>query len=452
MLRQRFFRLGGGWAVPDRQLLERFAARHDEEAFAELVRRHGPMVLRVCQRTLRHAEDAEDAFQATFIVLGRKAASVAQPDLLANWLYGIAQRVAAKARSGAARRCARELPSIAHEYDFRSDREPRNEEDDWRPVLDEELNRLPDRFRAPLVLCYLQGKTSGQAAVALRCSVRTITSRLSRGRDLLRNRLARRGLALSGTALGALLARESAVAAVPSKLAAAAIRVAVLAAAGNAFSGAAVPTTAGLLAAAMLKGMTIAKIRLVAAVLLGALVLGGGTALVVSASRPGPTLAQGGSFALGASTDATTEDQLNPRPGATTVKFLGLQQLPDGIPLDFVMRAGKTPPNGKWAVWSCSLDTWREDTRTYPFTMQPTTATATVYFGLGEISGTYPTQADVHWFATVYSRYLASVCLVDITNQRRYLASRNGRSSPPPIVVSLPGVLTNGNWAGGPEW
>jgi hypothetical protein len=202
----------------------------------------------------------------------------------------------------------------------------------------------------------------------------------------------------------------------------------------------------------MLKGMTVAKIRLVAAVLLAALVLGGGTALVVSANRPSPTLAQGGSFALDANTDATAEDQLNPRPGATTVKFLGFQQLPDGVPFDFLVRAGKTPPNGKWAVWSCSLDTWREDTRTYPFTMHPTTATATVYFGLGEISGKYPTQADVHWFATVYSRYLASVCLVDITNQKRYLASRNGRAPPPPIVVSLPGVLTNGNWAGGPEW
>jgi hypothetical protein len=144
--------------------------------------------------------------------------------------------------------------------------------------------------------------------------------------------------------------------------------------------------------------------------------------------------------------------QLNPVPGAGVPKFLGLQSLPAGVPLDFVLRAGKPAPNGKWAVWSCPINTWGEGTNTYPFTMHPTNATVTIYFGLGEISNRYPTQGQVRWFATVYSRYLASVCLVDIRNQRRYLASQNGTPQPPPIVVNLPGVLANGNWAGGPKW
>jgi hypothetical protein len=211
---------------------------------------------------------------------------------------------------------------------------------------------------------------------------------------------------------------------------------------------------AAALAATALHSMAGAKLRVAVAAIAGALVLGAGTMASLRSGPHGEGVRVAGALpgTRGASTDATAEDQLNPRPGVTTVKFLGLQQLPDGAPFDHYVRAGKPPPNGKWAVWSCSLNTWAEDVRTYPFTMYPTTATVTVYFGLGEISDKYPTQADVRSFATVYARYIASVCLVNITNQKRYLASRNGSSPPPPIVVSLPGVLTNGNWAGGPEW
>src|SRR5262249_41068034 len=150
----------------DGQLLARFVDRHDEEAFAELVRRHGPMVLRVCQRVLGHAQDAEDAFQATFIVLARKAGTLARPDQLSSWLHGVAVRVACKARVGVSRHQARERLAGGPALDPFSPTDSAAE--DWRPVLDEELRSLPERFRAPVVLCYLEGKTSTEVAAALR--------------------------------------------------------------------------------------------------------------------------------------------------------------------------------------------------------------------------------------------------------------------------------------------
>jgi RNA polymerase sigma factor (sigma-70 family) len=186
----------GVGAPADQLLWDRFVARGDQVAFTDLVRRHGPMVLGVCRRVLRHPQDAEDAFQATFLVLARKARSVGQPERLSSWLYGVAYRTALKARSRALAR-RREVPVTDVSAPQPSD--PVLTE--VREALDEELNRLPERFRTPLVLCYLEGKSTQDAARELGCPKGTVLSRLARGRDRLRRRLVRRGLVLTGAAL-----------------------------------------------------------------------------------------------------------------------------------------------------------------------------------------------------------------------------------------------------------
>ncbi len=170
----------------DGQLLERFVRQQDEAAFAALVRRHGPMVLGVCRRVLDNAQDAEDAFQATFLVLLRKADSLGRPALLANWLYGVAYRTAMKARAGVLRR---------RHHERRAASAPRTEpaadagRDDSSALLEAGLHGLPDKYRAPLVLCYLEGKTNAEAARQLGWPVGSMSSRLARGRELLRERL-----------------------------------------------------------------------------------------------------------------------------------------------------------------------------------------------------------------------------------------------------------------------
>jgi RNA polymerase sigma factor (sigma-70 family) len=180
--------------LADDQLLRRFAAQQDEAAFRALVERHGPMVLEVCRRVLRNAHDAEDAFQATFLVLARKAAAISRPALLANWLYGVAYRVSAKARTSLQRRRVHERQAASM-----TPAEPPLDAawKEVRLVLDEEINRLPDKYRAPLVMCYLEGRTNQQAAQLLGWPAGTMSGRLREARDRLRQRLLRRGLALS---------------------------------------------------------------------------------------------------------------------------------------------------------------------------------------------------------------------------------------------------------------
>src|SRR5262245_12293223 len=174
------------------QLLEDYLSRREEAALAVLVRRHGPMVWRVCRRVLRNYHDAEDAFQATFLVLVRKAASIVPRKMVANWLYGVAHQTALKARATAARRRGRErqmadLPEPAG-----------TEQKLWRDLqtlLDEELSRLPDKYRAVIVLCDLEGKTRKDAARQLGCPEGTVAGQLARARAMLAKRLARHGLA-----------------------------------------------------------------------------------------------------------------------------------------------------------------------------------------------------------------------------------------------------------------
>ncbi len=242
----------GAAEASDGALLEQFLARRDEAAFADLVRRHGPMVLGLCRRVLGDGHDAEDAFQATFLVLFRRARALrGQRDSLAGWLYTVAYHVALKARSAAARR------RLEGQVDMpRTEAPPEQTWADLQPVLDEELNRLPDRYREPLVLCYLQGKTNEEAARLLRCPVGTVKSRLARGRDLLRGRLSRRGVTVAPALLGATLAR--ATASVPAPLVEATVRTALVLAGGKA--GAASLSVAAL-AEGVLKAMLAAQLR-----------------------------------------------------------------------------------------------------------------------------------------------------------------------------------------------
>jgi RNA polymerase sigma factor (sigma-70 family) len=171
----------------DEDLLRRFAREQDETAFAILVERHGPMVLGVCRRLLDNEHDAEDAFQATFLVLVRRADSLAHPELLGSWLYGVAYRTARKARTQAARRRQqeRQAASVATVDEPSTDLAWR----ELRSTLDDELNRLPDKYRLPLILCYLQGLTNEEAARRLGWPAGSMSYRLARGRELLRERL-----------------------------------------------------------------------------------------------------------------------------------------------------------------------------------------------------------------------------------------------------------------------
>jgi RNA polymerase sigma factor (sigma-70 family) len=186
--------LGGLEAEPstDRQLLLRFAADRDGAAFAVLVARHGPMVLGVCRRLLGDAHAAEDAFQAVFLVLSRKAATVAWRDSAGPWLHDVAHRVAGKIKVGAARRARRESTAARCHADQRQ--EPRTT-DALAVAVEEEVGRLPEKYRAPVVLCYLEGQTNEAAAAHLCWPIGTVAGRLARARDLLRRRLVRRGLA-----------------------------------------------------------------------------------------------------------------------------------------------------------------------------------------------------------------------------------------------------------------
>jgi RNA polymerase sigma factor (sigma-70 family) len=221
-------RLAGGGGLSDGQLLGRFIDGREEAAFAALLRRHGPMVLGVCRRLLRHAQDAEDAFQATFLLLASKAASVVKREAVASWLYGVAYRTALRAKVQGAKRRSRER--LVEEMPHREVAPA--EVQDWRPLLDRELNRLPEKYRAPLLLCDLEGRPRREAARQLRLPEGTLASRLATARRLLAKRLARRGVSLSGGALAVVLT-EAAPAAVPASLASSTVKAAVLVAAGQ---------------------------------------------------------------------------------------------------------------------------------------------------------------------------------------------------------------------------
>jgi len=234
-------------AMPDAHLLQRFLASRDDGAFAALVHRHASMVWSVCVRRLRHQQDAEDAFQATFVVLFRKAATIRPPGMLANWLYGVAQQIAAKAYAMNAKRHARQRTNATIEATANVEPDCGS---DLQPILDEELSRLPDKYRAVIVLCDLLGKTRSEAARQLSVPDGTVAGRLARARAMLGKRLARRGITLSSAAIGAALTEMHATAA-PASI----IAETVVAASGP------VSANVAILANGVIHTMLLAKLR-----------------------------------------------------------------------------------------------------------------------------------------------------------------------------------------------
>jgi RNA polymerase sigma factor (sigma-70 family) len=244
-----------GSRLSDSVLLRHFAEHRDEAAFAALVERFGPMVLGVCRRVVGDRHAAEDAFQATFLVLARKAPSLLHQELVGNWLWGVAYRTARRAKADAAR-------WHNHKGEIKANMAPDPVEEvmwrDLRPVLDEEIYRLPARYRQPFVLCYLEGKTNKEAAQTLGCPPGTVFTRLARGREILRGRLTRRGIALSSAALALAITHE-ATARVSTGLASSTIKAATLFAAGNMTAGVTASTQALTLADGALQAMSVSK-------------------------------------------------------------------------------------------------------------------------------------------------------------------------------------------------
>jgi RNA polymerase sigma-70 factor (ECF subfamily) len=243
------------------------------------VQRYGPLVLGVCRRLLRQEQDAEDAFQATFLVLARKAGSISQPERLGNWLYGVASRVSQKARAEAARRRARQQP-VTDMPTGQCDREA--DWEDLRQVLDDEVQRLPDKFRAPLVLCYLQGMKREEAAERLGWRAGAVKGMLERGRELLRPRLARRGVTLSIGSLAAILSGNALSAAVPAVLSDSTIKAALVFAAGKATAAG----SAAALAEGMLQAMFMYRVKWWLAVVFMLGLAGAGAGLLAFGGRP----------------------------------------------------------------------------------------------------------------------------------------------------------------------
>jgi RNA polymerase sigma factor (sigma-70 family) len=247
----------------DAELLECFAVQRDETAFEALLRRHGPLVWNVCRRVLVEEHAAEDAFQATFLVLVRKAKSVSNKVSLRSWLYGVALRIALRARQqeGLRRLRQQEMPARPS-----SDAETEAVWQDVRTILDEEIQRLPEKYRLPIILCYLEGKTNDEAAQLLNCPRGTLATRLSRARQRLRSRLLRRGLTLSTGTLAALLTDNAMSAVSPLLLTRQTAQVVLSASASSSIT---------LLAEGVLHTMSLNKIKASLAVVVMLAALGG---------------------------------------------------------------------------------------------------------------------------------------------------------------------------------
>ncbi len=284
---QALFTTGTVGSLADGQLLERFADHRDEAAFEALVERHGPMVLRVCRGVLADLNDADDAFQATFLVLVRRAGSIRKRDSLASWLFGIAGRVAARARVDAARRRKNEQAAARLEPCSASERDA----PDPGLVLHEELARLPEKYREAVVLYYLEGRSCEEAALRLKRPVGTIKARLSRARGLLRGRLGRRGVALPAGLAAVEFNAEAAPLAVPPALVRTTIEVVT-----RSTSAVGASACAGALARGVLRSMLFSRLKFVAvAVLAGVAVAGSAViarnahlAVVVAQAHAGP--------------------------------------------------------------------------------------------------------------------------------------------------------------------
>ncbi len=317
---QTLFDTGTVGGLTDRQLLDRCLKRQDpgsEAAFEVLVRRHGPMVLRVCRNVLRDWSDAEDAFQATFLVLARRGGSIRKRDSIESWLFGVACRVAARARVEAARRRAVERRG-AQAADAALGPPPDEEADrqELGPIVQEEVRWLPEKYRAPLVLCYWEGLTQEQAAAQLEIPLGTVRSRLARARDILRRRLGRRGLAsVAGIAAAGLdFATAGPIpVAVPDAWVAAAVKAVTsfTAGAGPAAAGA-VSASAALLARSVVRSFFLMKLKTCA---MGLAFVGIGAAGVILAAPDDSQKRLADAVSRGASRQTAVSEKVKAKDG-----------------------------------------------------------------------------------------------------------------------------------------
>lgn len=263
----------------DGELVSRFVAARDEDAFAELLRRHGPTVFGVCRRVLGQAHDAEDAFQAVWVVFARRAGDVHPPGSVGHFLYGVAVRTATKARIMAAKRRLREVANADQPRP-----EPKQTDPELAAILDDELAKLPDKYRAAVVLCDVNGKSRSTAAAELGWPEGTVADRVRKGRELLATRLRARGVTLSAAGLAAALTQTATAA--PARLAANVL--------ATTFGGGAVPSSALLLAESVMRTMSAARWKLPLALLATCgLVAGVGLAGRPGAAEPEKPVAKG---------------------------------------------------------------------------------------------------------------------------------------------------------------
>jgi RNA polymerase sigma factor (sigma-70 family) len=277
-------------SVTDAELVDRFVRDSDHEAFAEIVRRHGSMVFGVCRRALAHHQDAEDAFQAVFLVLAQKGHTVRSSVHLSSWLYTVACRTAGKARSVLSSRRAREAPLDGHGF---ATCDPSPESVEWHKLLDEEVERLPEKYRLPVLLSELLGLTRSETARQLGCPEGTVAGRLHRAKQLLANRLRARGVAFSLPLLAPWFLSGSAGAAVSVRLLASTVRLATISALGAAGAGV-IPSTVSCLSQGVISTMSTSLTKLTAGIgmvvlSVGTLYLGSTFAQSQPAQKPGST-------------------------------------------------------------------------------------------------------------------------------------------------------------------
>ncbi|HLN33227.1 MAG TPA: sigma-70 family RNA polymerase sigma factor [Gemmataceae bacterium] len=317
---------------PDAELLRRFATVGGEAAFETLLQRHGPMVLQVAQRVLRNREDAEDVFQAVFLTLARKALSIRKGESLGAWLHGVAHLLALQSQRVRARREAHEGRVVTR---IPTDPAAEITLHEAEKILDEELQRLPSKYRAPLVLCYLEGATRDEAAKQLGLSLATLKRRLERSRSLLRHRLISRGLSLPAALAATLLGQASAPAALPGHLIQPTVRLGVLLAQGK-------PMTAGTIAVRVTElmghfsgGMGMSKLQLAAlGLVFGLLTAGAGVLAHRAAAANGSPIEQ--EEALAALTrEADQEKTVRRQAGHTDLYG-------DPLPAEAICRLGTT--------------------------------------------------------------------------------------------------------------
>jgi RNA polymerase sigma factor (sigma-70 family) len=312
--------------LTDRQLLDAFAERRDQGAFAALVARHGPMVLRVCRRVLGHEQDAEDAFQASFLVLAQKSGSIHKPDALADWLHGVAHRTAMSAKRSLARRRNHEAQSA------RNRRASSPSWDDVQAVLDEEIRCLSDSLRSSFVLCVLEGKSGPCAAQELGIKEGTLSSRLARARHQLRKRLLKRGIQLS-TLLAALSVAETAAkAGVPASLARATVGSGILVAAGRLLPGS-IPSHVAALAAEVTRAISFVRAKIALCILCtGGVLCGAGVltrSIIARESEHLPTASTSSNILV-----QKERTNKKPKDPAAVRSFVGRVLTPDGQPVN----------------------------------------------------------------------------------------------------------------------